>query len=180
MLSPSFDKAYALSGLSLLGYQRRIFATNLNQRLRFTLERLTCGIKYCDRLAAPFQIETSSPFLDHRLIEYVFSLPADLKIRNGWTKWLLRESLRGILPEKVRLRRDKIAFDTPIRSWLTANKDRIRVLFSTENVLSREFINPQYIVDNLETLLRRTRSSMELWRYINLELWLRRFFGGQK
>ncbi len=179
ILSPSFDDVYALSGLHLLS-ESFVFSKSLNHLLSSTLSRFTCTMKYTDALAAHFQIETRAPFMDYRLIEYVFSLPSNLKIKDGWTKWILRQAMKGILPEDVRLRRDKIGFDAPIRTWLWMHRDKIRQLFSSHNVLSSQFIEPTYIAKNLDMLLNHERTTFEIWRYINLELWLKLFFSNNK
>ncbi|MFC1968418.1 asparagine synthase-related protein [Chloroflexota bacterium] len=118
-------------------------------------------------------------YLDGREAErhiLAFSLPASLKIRDGWTKWILRQAMEKLLPEEVRLRKDKIPFEIPIRSWLWVNRDNIMELFSSDSVLSSQFINPAYIRENIDMLLRYPRTTLEVWRYINLELWLRAFF----
>ena len=60
-----------------------------------------------------FSIESRVPFLDHRLVEFVFSLKDSDKFKSGVTKNILRRSLSGILPEKIRDRRDKKGFVTP-------------------------------------------------------------------
>jgi asparagine synthase (glutamine-hydrolysing) len=58
-------------------------------------------------------IEARVPFTDHRLIDYVSSLPAVFKIRHGWTKWLLRLALKDLLPAEIVWRKDKLGFATP-------------------------------------------------------------------
>lgn len=67
--------------------------------------------------AKAFGIEIKYPFMYPPLVEYLFSLPATAKIRNGWTKVLLREAMKGTLPEKVRLRRSKLGFPAPELEW---------------------------------------------------------------
>ena len=64
-----------------------------------------------------FSLESRVSFLDYRLVEKTFATSGDWKIREGMTKHILRESMRGILPEKIRLRRDKIGFGTPQDEW---------------------------------------------------------------
>jgi len=64
-----------------------------------------------------FSIEARVPFLDYRLVEYAFALPDAQKIRSGLSKFVLREATRGILPERVRLRTDKMGFVTPELIW---------------------------------------------------------------
>jgi hypothetical protein len=55
-------------------------------------------------------VEVRTPFLDWRLVTYMFCLPSDLKIGHGYTKWILRQAMRGGMPNDVRLRRSKIGF----------------------------------------------------------------------
>jgi asparagine synthase (glutamine-hydrolysing) len=174
-LISSFDRAYERQGLSNISRHYGKNVANLNQRLAEDLSRLAGSIKYSDCLSAPFSIEMRSPFLDYRLIEYVFSLPATLKIRDGWTKWLLRRSMQGFLPDEIRQRKDKNGYRVPLETWLQSNRKPISDIFSAK-VLSSEYIDPDYIKDNLDELLSHKKSCWELWRYINLEIWLRQFF----
>ena len=140
---------------------------------RYSLPSL---LHYEDRNSTAFSVEARTPFLDYRLVEYLFSLPADLKIRDGLTKYVLREAMKGILPEEIRLRRDKMGFVTPEAIWMRDGKEKIRALFSSGKVLSTNFINPKFIVDNLDILLNRKEAgSTKLWRWINLEIWLNTF-----
>jgi asparagine synthase (glutamine-hydrolysing) len=98
-----------------LEYPRR----NLAEYLRYDLlaGSIIEILKYEDTNSMAFSIESRVPFLFHPLIEYVFSLPMTAKIRKGWTKYLLREAMRGTLPEEVRLRRSKLGFPAPEEEW---------------------------------------------------------------
>jgi len=92
---------------------------NLAELLRYDLfaGSIIELLKYEDANSRVFSIESRVPFLFHPLIEYLFSLPMSAKIRNGWTKYLLREAMKGTLPEKVRLRRSKLGFPAPEEEW---------------------------------------------------------------
>ena len=70
-------------------------------------------LHYQDRNSMAFSIESRVPFLDHRMVEFAFSLPTDFKAHNGVTKYILREALKGVLPEKVYGRMDKKGFVSP-------------------------------------------------------------------
>ena len=76
-------------------------------------------LHYDDRNGAAFSVENRVPFLDHRLVEYVNNIPAIFKIYKGWSKWLLRLAMRDLLPERIRWRKDKLGFPTPVKTWLT-------------------------------------------------------------
>jgi len=75
-------------------------------------------LRYADRNSMAHGVEIRLPFLDHSLVEFVFSLPSHFKIREGWTKWLLRQSMEDVLPNEIVYRRDKIGFEPPQRLWM--------------------------------------------------------------
>jgi len=72
-----------------------------------------------DRAAAAYGLENRCPFLDHRIVEFAFRLPEDLRIREMRTKWILREAARGIIPDAIVDRVDKKGLVTPVQRWLT-------------------------------------------------------------
>jgi asparagine synthase (glutamine-hydrolysing) len=78
-----------------------------------------------DRNSMLFAIESRLPFLDHRLVEYITSLPADFKINEGYTKYILRKALPE-LPEPIRWRKDKLGFAAPDKEWVKENAVMIR------------------------------------------------------
>jgi asparagine synthase (glutamine-hydrolysing) len=65
-----------------------------------------------------FGIESRVPFVDHVLVEWLATLPADMRLRGGWTKYILRQALADRLPAKVRARKSKLGFATPEPAWL--------------------------------------------------------------
>jgi len=73
---------------------------------------------YEDRMSMAFSREIRSPFLDYRLVEFGLRLPADLKMKNGWTKYALREAFKDQLPHEVCWRKDKKGFVNPQDEWL--------------------------------------------------------------
>lgn len=75
-------------------------------------------LRYADRNSMAHGVEVRLPFLSHELVEFVFSLPAHFKIREGWTKWLLRMSMEDLLPADITWRRDKTGFEPPQQDWL--------------------------------------------------------------
>lgn len=79
-----------------------------------------------DRNSMTFSIESRVPFLDYKLVELVYSMPFEYKIKEGRTKAVLRDGLHGILPEKIFDRHSKLGFATPEDKWIKANQDRFR------------------------------------------------------
>ena len=86
-----------------------------------------------------FSVESRSPFLDHRLVEFCARLPYRQKISNGFTKYLLRESLKGVLPEKIRNRTDKLGFTGPVQQWLTEDKGFIKDILQSKSFSRRKY-----------------------------------------
>lgn len=121
------------------------------------------------------------PFLNHRLAEYAFSLPACYKIHNGWTKYLLRIAMEGILPKSVCWRKEKIGGTVPIYSWkvfLKRNRGKLRSLLCGRKFYSEGFLNQKSIAGSFDALFEAavspdTTDVSGLWRFANLELWLR-------
>jgi asparagine synthase (glutamine-hydrolysing) len=129
-------------------------------------------LRYEDRNSMAFGIETRTPFLDYRLVEHAMALPAEALIRNGWSKAILRDAMRGVIPDVVRERRDKLGFTTPERRFLRELAPDIREwLGSGSRIASR--LRPSvlrtWLADEPGHLARRPG----LWRLISAEHWLR-------
>jgi asparagine synthase (glutamine-hydrolysing) len=75
-------------------------------------------LRYADRNAMAHGIEMRLPYLSHELVEFVFSLPAAYKIHQGFTKWILRESVKYIVPPAITWRKDKIGYEPPQAQWM--------------------------------------------------------------
>ena len=104
-------------------------------------------LRYEDRNSMAFSLESRVPFLDYRLVSFIFNLPSSFKIRNGYTKALLRDGLRGILPDQVRLRKSKLGFATPEKQLISIDKDSYfsRYLYKMDN----PYINGKFLSENM-------------------------------
>lgn len=143
-----------------------------------TSTNLPALLHYEDRNAMAFSIESRVPFLDYRFVEYVASLPLGQKIRGGVTKRVLRAAIKGIVPESIRCRMDKMGFVTPEEIWM---KEDLRP-FMLEALSSDSFRNRPYwdapaVTRNYLAFLEgKSAYSPEIWRIACTELWLRTFF----
>jgi asparagine synthase (glutamine-hydrolysing) len=83
---------------------------NLKEKLYFFLQRrgLNELLRYADRNAMANSVEVRLPFLDHNLIEFIFTLPDSMLMHQGWTKYILRKSMENVLPSEITWRKDKI------------------------------------------------------------------------
>lgn len=154
-------------------------AKNLNEALRNHFEyKLEHLLKWEDRNSMFFSLESRVPFLDNRLVEQVLSLKGDHVIRNGVTKSILRESMKGILPEKIRMRMDKTGFDTPEDDWFRSEKFNafIEEMLQSEQFKNRGLVDADKALDLYRKHLKKEINiSKEIWKWINLELWFREF-----
>ena len=134
-------------------------------------------LRYEDRNSMAFAIESRVPFLDYRLVEFLYSLPHNQKIRGGKTKWIMREALAGILPQKIRNRHDKIGFATPEKNWIRENLAKeFKQTFNSESFRSRGYFQPNKIGRAFDAFLKgETEDYRFFWRLYNMEIWFRTF-----
>lgn len=147
----------------------------LLDHFEYKLEHL---LKWEDRNSMWFSLEARVPFLDYRLVERTLSLPPGKVIKNGVTKHILREAMKGGIPEKIRIRKDKTGFETPQAEWFREKvfKKFIFEIITSDSFKSRGIINPykaQKLYDRHS--LGKIDISKEMWKWINLELWFREF-----
>jgi len=136
-----------------------------------------------DRGSSAFHLECRHPFLDHRVVEFAFSLPPTQKIRNGWTKYVLRNAMKGLIPDLVRKNRRKAGTPIPQQRWMNDLKEDIRGLLESDKFRKREYFNQPAILNVFDRYcsgklnrIQREYYTNILWRILNLELWLETFF----
>ncbi|MFH1791208.1 MAG: asparagine synthase (glutamine-hydrolyzing) [Candidatus Omnitrophota bacterium] len=159
----------------------RKFRGILNNELcnAFRISPLPSLLHTDDRSSMAFSVETRSPFLDYRLVQYVFGIPAEWKIRDGRTKYILREAMRGIVPPMVLDRRDKMGFPTPLKTWISSDiKSAVDDVFSSGEFLKRPYFDASYVKQGLPGLMSQEGSEYTVWSWLNLELWFRRYIDG--
>lgn len=114
---------------------------HLNSHLYFSTFEigLPTLLRYADRNSMAHSREVRLPFLSHDLVEFVFSLPSELKIKDGWTKFLMRAAFEDLLPKEIAWRKDKIGFEPPQKSWMDnpATQEKIK---ASREILSKEGI----------------------------------------
>jgi len=121
-------------------------------------------------------LEARSPFLDHRLIEFVAGVPTDLKLRGLRSKYLLKRAFADLLPGPIRRRR-KMGFGVPIAEWFRGElKGFVRDILLDRACLERGYFEPaavRHLVD--EHTQGRFDHGYRLWSLLMLELWHQRF-----
>jgi asparagine synthase (glutamine-hydrolysing) len=128
-------------------------------------------LRYEDKNSMAFSVEARLPFLDHRLVEFIFSIPYDYLVRDGWTKSVLRQSMKSKIPEDIRLRKGKLAFSVPQKKWLNQLKPLITESFEND-FRSGEFLDKQKV---LQLMRKDSYNDKLLFRAFNLEKWMKLF-----
>ena len=156
-------------------YNPKNLNESLLQHFEYKLEHL---LKWEDHNSMWHAIESRVPFLDHNMVERTLSLPSEKIINKATTKVILREAMKGILPEKIRGRQDKIGFATPWEKWFrTENfKKLILEILSSKSFKERGYLNPEKCIKAYQSHLdNKVNIAKEIWKWINLELWFQKF-----
>jgi len=157
---------------------RRIYKSELVEKLYrdHSRDNLPYLLKYCDALSMASSIESRLPFMDYRIVNFIFSLDYSDIMNEGISKDILRKSVEGKLPDRI-MQRKKVGFSTPVGEWFRSNTESIvnSVLLS-ETALNRGFYN----FKNVRRLIKIQRSgivdvSNYLYRLISVELWFQLF-----
>ncbi|MEI6348360.1 MAG: asparagine synthase (glutamine-hydrolyzing) [Bacteroidota bacterium] len=172
--------------------------TALNQdKIRFSGEFSSKGLNellsdYCtnyylknllrweDRCSMQYSIESRTPFSDDiNLIEYAFSLPANYKIHQGWSKYIMRQAIEGVVPDPIRFRKDKKGFSIPQTAWLMEKQAKIKEIYGDLRSLDTfHCVDHQKIEKEWNVIFSDAKNFKQMdliFRYINFLIWLKLF-----
>lgn len=159
------------------------FASWLKNRTYQDIFRETapCCLRAEDRNCEAAGLTHADPFFDHRLIEFMFRVPGSMKIRDGVTKRLLREAMRGILPEETRTRIKKTGWNAPAHLWFSGRTlDQLQDMVGSRAFRERGI----YDVNEVTRIIAEHRNIVQsgavrenhmmfLWQLLNVEMWAR-------
>jgi len=151
---------------------------NINALSRLEIFRISLPmlLHWEDRDSMAHSIEARVPFLDCRLVVFLASLPEDYKLKNACTKLVLRTGMKGILPEKIRLRRDKLGFVTAEEEWLRKRRSaEFRDLLCKAVGQSQGVLNDQIIEQFDRIVSGQEPFSYHIWRCICFGQWMKQF-----
>ena len=145
-----------------------------------TRETAPCCLRAEDRQTMAFGLGNFLPFFDHRLVEFMFRVPGDLKIRNGVTKHLLRLAMKGTLPEETRTRIKKTGWNAPAHQWFAEScREPLRDIIHSQAFRERGVYNLAVVeallaehIDIVSKHQQRENHMMFFWQLVNAELWL--------
>ena len=151
------DVVRSISKLELMGYMP-------NTLLRDT-----------DAMSMAHSLEVRVPLIDHKLVEYVYLLPSDLKLNGNRSKYLLVEAFGDLIPKEI-LERKKTGFEIPMGYWLKNElKEIVDDVFSKESVANRGIFDYNELRDIYRRFYDGRLGYMLIWMFVILELWMREF-----
>jgi len=187
MLAPLFPQHYQPlkqadsmpAWIKSAGYSTSNFtARSLQQNLLRQVQVLPLPslLRYEDRNSMAFSVESRVPFMDYRLIEFTLGLPEELIYREGERKHILRKTFRGVVPDKILDRRDKMGFVSAEERWL---KQEGRNWFQEQMAQAGKAAHAFIETGNAHTLLDtmqagKTEFNFEPWRIICFGRWINR------
>lgn len=122
-------------------------------------------LKYEDRNSMAHSIESRLPFLDYRMVETSLSLNDNFKIKDGWTKFILRKTIEPLLPKEVVWRKNKLGFNAPESIWLGSYKQKMFKTIENSNIIN-QLSNFEKLRSDYPKMNYRT-----MWRLYNLAKW---------
>ena len=163
-INPEFVKSQR--GKEWEGIHKPI-VTKLNDILHFNtfeagLEEL---LRYADRNSMAHGREVRLPFLDHKLVEFIFSLPSNLKIHDGWTKWLLRKAMDKKMPDEIVWRKDKVGYEPPQQLWMENKTLQDYVYEAKKKLVAEKFLRQNVLQKKIEPKTAYAGNNFD-WRYL--------------
>jgi asparagine synthase (glutamine-hydrolysing) len=174
-LTPDFRKHAAAAPTQATPKFKSALHNELYQQLRCSM--LPKLLRFADRSSMAFSREVRLPFLDHRVVEYLFAIPEDQKIRGAVTKFVLRNAMRGKVPEKILKRTDKKGFEAPQSAWLSGPlRGWADEIFHSHVFRERGWADQKTVLATWRRFLSDpSRNQAFLFRWLSLEVWAREF-----
>jgi asparagine synthase (glutamine-hydrolysing) len=161
-------------------FQKIFHGDNVNQESYF--DRMThfdfktllpALLQVEDRMSMAHGLESRVPFLDHPLVEFAATMPADVKFKNGTLKMALLKAMHNDLPEVILLRKNKMGFPVPLNEWVNGKlKGFVRGIFDSQRAKERAYFNQEEILKNLSS---ESGFGRKIWGLLSLELWHQEF-----
>lgn len=165
LLQGNLEKVWEYSDLR----QRQILDLD-----KYSIPELT---HYEDRNSMAHSIESRLPFMDHRLVNHILNMPTHLKIKNGWTKYVLRKHVPDI-PDQLRWRRDKQGFITPEEKWIRSDlKPMLLSIMETSILDKMGIIDKNRFIDYYHKYLNNDDKTIvchDIVKIFFAELWAKR------
>jgi asparagine synthase (glutamine-hydrolysing) len=121
-------------------------------------------LRLADRNSMAHSVEVRLPFLNHDLVAFLFTLPASFKIRQGWTKWLLRKAVEKQLPPEIVWRKEKVGFEPPQKLWMQNKSVQEAIQTAREKLVSVDVLDKSVLTKPIKAKEAHAADSLD-WRY---------------
>jgi asparagine synthase (glutamine-hydrolysing) len=160
------DLITSLRGREWEGIHKPI-VTKLNDILFFNTHTLGLEelLRFADRNSMAHGREVRLPFLNHELVEFIFSLPAHFKMQDGWTKWILRNAMRKKLPNEIIWRTNKIGYEPPQHKWMQNETLQDYVFESKKKLVNNRILKPGVLSKKVSPANAYAADNFD-WRYL--------------
>ncbi len=122
-------------------------------------------LRYADRNSMAHSREVRLPFLNHQLVEFIFSLPSSFKIQNGFTKWILRKSMDNFLPEQIVWRKGKIGYEPPQKKWMLHEQIREMIMEARKKLVHEHVLDKKILQQPVHSKTAHDKDNFD-WRYL--------------
>ncbi len=133
------------------------------QKMELTRSQLPHLLRYEDKNSMKHSVEARLPFIDYRVVEFALNMENKAKIRDGWTKYVLRKGMSGLLPKEITWRKNKLGFNAPENLWLENHREEMERVIRKSAILNTIADLNQLDINKLDKRMR--------WRIYNLAKW---------
>lgn len=131
-----------------------------------------------DRCSMSHAVECRMPFMDYRIVEFIFSLPPESKVGKGYTKRVLREAMKGVVPDQIRLEKTKIGFNAPIVDWFKGPlKNFMLEQMQNETFTKIKYFDGYKIREEFNDFLKNPNATWDaawkFWPPVHLTWWMK-------
>jgi asparagine synthase (glutamine-hydrolysing) len=158
--------------LDLLKHQEWVgihkpIVTKLNDILHFNITEMGLEelLRFADRNSMAHGREVRLPFLNYELVEFVFSLPSQLKMHEGWTKFLLRKAVNKKLPDEIVWRKEKVGFEPPQKNWMEDHTVQDYIHEAKKKLANAGILTKSALNKKIEPLAAHADKNYD-WRYL--------------
>lgn len=122
-------------------------------------------LRYADRNSMAHSREVRLPFLNHTLVEFIFSLPSTYKIHDGFTKWVLRQAVQPLLPADIVWRKDKIGYEPPQQQWMQKATVQDMIASARKKLVDKNVLDAA-VINKPVRPTRAHEGGSDDWRYL--------------
>jgi asparagine synthase (glutamine-hydrolysing) len=160
------DHQHLLTNIDVPARGGKTFTEQSLLSTQFGLQDL---LRFEDRTSMAFSIESRVPFLDHRLVEFSIALNNDWKIKNGWTKYILRKTAEPLLDKEVVWRKYKMGFLTPQKRWKLQSKKELDTFVN--EIKMPDFMDKNYVLKLNNADINDSSHLSEFWKIVSFLKW---------